>query len=80
MRLSQLILCMVLTPFTALAGFVAGAMVMMVLGLAFYENYEYFSPSFGTGAPGIIGCVVLFGAATLGAIVPWLSHLAHRKS
>ena len=73
------VILIILTPITAYFGFLGGVVVATALGLSLHDNYEYFYP-YDVGAAGsVVGMILYFGGAFVGALVPWLTyHLAKR--
>ena len=73
------VILIILTPITAYFGFLGGVVVATALGLSLHDNYEYFF-LYDVGAAGsVVGMILYFGGAFVGALVPWLTyHLAKR--
>ena len=75
MRYVSLMLLVFLTPFMALAGYVATAVILGLMGVAWFDNAESFRPDL-TGAPRqVIGGLICFVGAILCGMAPWFTRL-----
>jgi len=73
------VILVLLTPFTAFGGFLAGVAVAMALGLSLHDNYEYFSPDYGVGIARVIGVILCYGGALFGSLTPWLCRFLRKQ-
>lgn len=69
----------VLTGALALMGFILGSLVLVPIGLHFYDRWDYFGP-FGGGLPGLVGCIASMSSAVAAALIPRVIRRSRRKS